>query len=194
MFSRNWIFISLMLASTTVLAAPRHRESHSWVPDTMFAQAGGAADESTSAYALGANWNWNRGRRLGRGYITGYTEASIGSWRTDAAARGGARNYSQFGVTEVLRYFPGDGPHLWFAEIGVGANYITPVYQGEGKSFSTEFNFGDHLAVGRILGQQRLGSVALRLQHFSNGGIDAPNPGENFLQLRYTYQFKFRSR
>ena len=73
--------------------------------------------------------------------------------------------------------------------VGIGANYISPIYRTESKRFSTAFNFGDHAAVGRILGDHRQASVALRLQHFSNGGIDEPNPGENFTQLRYSYQF-----
>ena len=31
--------------------------------------------------------------------------------------------------------------------------------------------------------------LALRLQHFSNAGIKHPNPGENFVQLRYAQGF-----
>ena len=195
MNARTWTLLFLMLASTNALAAPvrgardnRHNNG-TWLPDMMFAQAG-TAQESTSAYALGAVWDWDLNRRYALGVLTGYTEGSLGRWQTDDAARGGSRTYTQVGLTGVLRFFPGHANQHWFTELGIGANYITPVYQGEGKSFSTEFNFGDHVAVGRLLGSHRLASVALRFQHFSNGGIDTPNPGENFLQLRYTYQFK----
>ena len=52
------------------------------------------------------------------------------------------------------------------------------------------FNFGDHLAVGRSFGVQREHELALRVQHFSNGGIKEPNPGETFLQLRYVYRLR----
>lgn len=31
--------------------------------------------------------------------------------------------------------------------------------------------------------------AALRLQHFSNASIRHPNPGENFVQLRYARRF-----
>jgi hypothetical protein len=31
--------------------------------------------------------------------------------------------------------------------------------------------------------------VGLRLSHVSNAGIKEPNPGENFLQLRYARSF-----
>jgi hypothetical protein len=179
----------LLLVSTSALAAPRREQSSRWMPDMMFAQAG-TAQGQTSAWALGAEWDWDWSRRYRHGLLTGYTEGAIGRWQTDEAARGGARLYTQVGVTGVLRFFPGQGNERWFTELGIGANYITPMYQGEGKSFSTEFNFGDHVAFGRLFGTHRLASAALRLQHFSNGGIDSPNPGETFVQLRYTYQFK----
>jgi len=32
--------------------------------------------------------------------------------------------------------------------------------------------------------------VALRIQHFSNAGLSEPNPGANFVQLRYAYTFR----
>ena len=31
--------------------------------------------------------------------------------------------------------------------------------------------------------------LALRIQHFSNGSIKKPNPGENFIQLRYSHSW-----
>jgi lipid A 3-O-deacylase len=46
-------------------------------------------------------------------------------------------------------------------------------------------HFADHLAVGRRFGEGLQPEVALRVQHFSSGGIHRPNPGEDFLQLRY---------
>jgi len=191
MKSQTSIFFALLLASTGALAAPRGESENRWLPDTMFAQVGGNS-ENTDAWALGAVWDWNWSRRYDSGVLTGYTEGTVGRWLTDDDARGGSHSYTQLGVTGVLRFFPGHGGTRWFGEFGLGANYITPVYQGEGKSFSTEFNFGDHIAIGRILGSHRLASVALRFQHFSNAGLETPNPGENFLQLRYTYQFRAR--
>jgi hypothetical protein len=51
------------------------------------------------------------------------------------------------------------------------------------KRFSTAFNFGDHIGIGYRTGR---GEWSLRLQHFSNAGIDTPNPGEDFVQLRWS--------
>jgi lipid A 3-O-deacylase len=188
MNTRTRTFFLLLLASSGALAAtPRHPESRPWVPDTLFAQVG-AAEKATSAYTVGATWNWNWNRRYRFGLVTGYTEATVGRWETEDPGAG-SNWFTQVGITPVLRLYPPIGDNRWFAEVGIGANYISPAYQTEGKRFSTEFNFGDHAAFGRILGDRRQASVALRIQHFSNGGIDAPNPGENFAQLRYSYQF-----
>ncbi len=90
-------------------------------------------------------------------------------------------------MTPVLRLFPGGS--RWFVEGGIGANLLLPIYQSESKRFSTSFNFGDHLAIGRIFGKDGGHEIALRFQHFSNAGIREPNPGENFLQIRYSRRF-----
>ena len=186
MNTRTRFFFVLLLASGSALAAPRHPDRHFWKPDTYFAQVG-AAEKATSAYTVGATWNWNR--QFSFGLVTGYTEATVGRWETEIQGGQETNWFTQVGVTPVLRLFPPIGDNRWFAEVGIGANYISPAYQTDGKRFSTEFNFGDHAAFGRILGDHGQASVALRIQHFSNGGIDAPNPGENFAQLRYSHQF-----
>lgn len=178
----------LLLVSASAFAAPRFPERNPFLPDTLFMQAG-QAEKQTDAYTVGATWNWNWNRQSRFGLLTGYTEAAVGRWHTDDAAPGGDRWFTQVGVTPVLRLFPHTASNRWFGEIGIGANYIAPVWRAEGKSFSTEFNFGDHIGFGRIFGERGEGSVALRYQHFSNGGIDEPNPGLNFAQLRCSYQF-----
>jgi lipid A 3-O-deacylase len=189
MNTRIRIFAVLLLASTSAFAAtPRHPERSFWLPDTYFAQLG-AAEKDTNAYTVGATWNWNWNRQFRFGMVTGYTEATVGRWETEINGGEASNWFTQVGITPVLRLFPPLGDNRWFAEVGIGANYISPAYQTDGKRFSTEFNFGDHAAFGRILGDHRQASVALRIQHFSNGGIDAPNPGENFAQLRYSHQF-----
>ena len=57
------------------------------------------------------------------------------------------------------------------------------------KTFSTRFNFASHLGVGVRLGAQQQHEWLLRVQHVSNAGLKKPNPGENFLQLRYALHF-----
>jgi hypothetical protein len=149
----------------------------------VFLQAG-TAGSATQTYAAGATWDWGWRRQYSFGSISGYSEVSFGRWITDVGG-GGSAWETQVGITPVARWHPRFAP-TWFAEIGIGANLILPIYRSEEKRFSTTFNFGDHLAIGRQFGTRHQHELALRVQHFSNGGIDQPNPGENFVQLRYS--------
>ena len=147
----------------------------------------GAAEQDTRSYTAGAWWNWNWERDYALGRATGYTEFAVGRWSSPDDA-GGDRWVTQIGITPVIRLQPYGAYQNWFVEAGIGANAIFPIYRNGEKRFSTEFNFGDHLAIGRKLdgGKQE---VALRIQHFSNAGLRSPNPGENFLQIRYASRF-----
>jgi hypothetical protein len=156
------------------------------MPTRLFVQAG-VGDDHTHAYVGGAIWDWRWSRQYEFGTFTGYNEAGVGRWTTDRADGGSSSAWStQVGLTPVLRYVPGTETSRWFAEIGIGANVIFPIYQSSDRRFSTRFNFGDHIGVGRFIDAGHRHELILRLQHFSNGGIDHPNPGENFIQLRYS--------
>ena len=154
-------------------------------PDGLFVQGGWLRHVRT--LTLGATWDWNWQRSDDIGLLTGYTEVALGRWQTNGTEDD--RGYTRFGVTPVLRLYPkalGDG---WFGELGIGANVVTPLFRNGGNSFSTTFNFGDHLAIGRRFGTQGEHELALRFEHFSNAGIKRPNPGQNFFQVRYAYRF-----
>jgi Lipid A 3-O-deacylase (PagL) len=73
------------------------------------------------------------------------------------------------GPDSVFRYRPAGGASPWFFEAGVGLTLTTSLYETDRKRFSTTFNFGDHLAVGRNFGQHSEHELSLRLRHFSNG-------------------------
>ena len=159
------------------------------IPSTAFVQAG-IGDQSTRAYIGGFTWDWNWRHHYGFGTLSGYFDADFGRWTTD---RNGVKGYAwmtQLGLTPVLRFRPTGAAADWFAEIGVGPNYILPLYRSGSKRFSSEFNFGDHVAIGRDFGGRGQHELALRAEHFSNAGISHPNPGENFVQLRYSYRFR----
>jgi hypothetical protein len=154
-------------------------------PDAVFSQVG--IGEHVKSMAIGAVWDWKWQRSYNAGLLTGSTELSLGQWRV---REGGDERYStQFGVTPVLRLYPEGIASGWFVEGGIGANAISPSYQNGSDRFSTVFNFGDHVGVRRRFGARGQHEVALRVQHFSNCGIDTPNPGENFVQLRYVQRF-----
>ncbi|MCW5656574.1 MAG: acyloxyacyl hydrolase [Burkholderiaceae bacterium] len=135
---------------------------------------------------VGATWDIPALRGFVWDNTSGYVEASIGRWESDI--NDGSRSsawVTQLGITPVLRWYP-FASSQWFTEAGIGVNVLAPIYRSSDKRFSTVFNFGDHIGVGVQFGEARRHELALRFQHFSNAGIKEPNPGENFLQLRYS--------
>jgi lipid A 3-O-deacylase len=156
-------------------------------PSSVFAQVG-IGDQHTQAYLAGASWDWAWRRQLGPGSVGGYFEGAFGRWTTHDDGIRSTAWPTQISVTPVLRFYPIGSLSHWFAELGVGANYIVPVFDSGRKRFSTEFNFGDHIAIGRQFGRQNRQELSLRVEHFSNAGIEHPNPGENFVQVRYAYR------
>lgn len=97
---------------------------------------------------------------------------------------------TQVGITPVVRLFPSGGAHAWFVEAGIGGNLLMPLYRTRARQFSTVFNFGDHFGLGRVLGYDGNSEIALRIEHFSNASIQKPNPGQNFVQLRYAWNMR----
>jgi lipid A 3-O-deacylase len=174
-----WIALAiyLSLGSGEVYAAA------DLAPSSVFVQAG-IGDQRTTAYTAGLTWDlpWHYDFKYGR--LGVYAEAALGRWRTNDSTQATAWP-TQISATPTLRFYPAHAS-LWFAEVGVGANYIVPIFNSGEKHFSTEFNFGDHVAIGRDFGRSE---VSIRMEHFSNAGIEHPNPGENFGQLRYAYRF-----
>jgi len=174
----RFLMLCLAAASTVVHAAPGALR-----PDAVFVQVGDG--NRTRTATVGADWNLPWRRTLGEGELSGYVEASFGRWWIDEDGMTRSPWVSQLGVTPVLRWNFGKGGHPWFTELGIGANVLTPVFQDKDRRFSTAFNFGDHLGLGRRIGEAD--ELVLRVQHFSNGGIKQPNPGINFVQLRWVH-------
>lgn len=183
MLSRKFVAPLLALFGATIAATLSHEAlGDGLVPARYFLQVGDG-DQKTTAYTFGATWNLSWRYDFSLGTVAAYSEIALGRWHTDDG-RGTTAWPTQLSATPTLRIVPRTAS-TWFAEVGVGANYIVPLFRSGRKRFSTEFNFGDHVAVGHNFGHSE---VSLRMEHFSNAGIEHPNPGENFAQLRYAYQ------
>jgi lipid A 3-O-deacylase len=179
---------ALLAAAASLLGASPCFAQDAWWPSAAFAQAGSAGQ--THQLSAGFVWEWARQWALGPVRLSGYHEAAVAMWSYPDAAGRRTAWLGQVGVTPVLRLRPDDGASPWFAEVGVGLTFTTALYETQRKRFSTSFNFGDHIGVGRNFGVTREHELALRIEHFSNAGIKSPNPGENFVQLRYSYRFR----
>lgn len=149
---------------------------------------GGISDDSRSVVA-GVAWTWVQPSKWGAGNASGYLEPSVGEW---ACHRESGEHYhacsTQIGLTPVIRYEP-SWWERWYMELGIGVDVIVPGWKTDRRRFGSEFNFGDHIGLGRKFGDEGRDEIELRAEHYSNGGIEQPNPGENWFQLRYMHWF-----
>lgn len=130
------------------------------------------------------HWFQENGWALG-----GYWDVSVGHWTPHAQA--GNHEVNDYGLTPVFRYAPmqASGNCIPFLEAGIGAHYLDRPDIYAGRDMTTHFQFGDHIGAGVTLGPQHDWDAMVRFQHLSNGGMQNPNPGINFLQLRLSHWF-----
>jgi lipid A 3-O-deacylase len=88
------------------------------------------------------------------------------------------------GATPILRWWMSPSNAL---EAGIGANLLSSAWIGP-KGMATAYQFGDLLGVVHRFGNTPW-SAGARFTHYSNAGIKHPNPGQNFFQLRVSYDF-----
>lgn len=149
-------------------------------------QAGTSDKGGTGNYTVGVAWPawW----RSSSGSWTASTELLASYWSAKQAS-GDRKGFVQLAAVPMLRYRFDGGRSPWFAEAGIGASFTDKTYTRDGKAFSTRFNFYDTLGVGMTFGAKQENELGVRILHVSNGGYKHPNPGENFVQLRYARSF-----
>ena len=76
---------------------------------------------------------------------------------------------------------------VWFAEFGLGVGYLD-AKRFEEIETSSHWQFAIHAGVGANLGDSSDWMLAIRYNHFSNGYLDQPNPGLDFITLNLLYQ------
>jgi hypothetical protein len=147
----------------------------------------GVAEHSTHSLSGGVVWPWSWRREAAGGELTALTEGYVSYWSARDVA--GRQSFTQLGLVPLVRYRFTQGRSEWFVEGGIGISVTDRLYRTPDKQFSTRFNFVDTVGVGRSFGAQRQHELGMRVVHMSNAGIKRPNPGENFLQLRYAAKF-----
>jgi len=112
-------------------------------------------------------------------------EVELAAWRVPRA-----RDLVEAGYSPVLRLErPLEGGSTLFVEGSIGARLLSHTRVAPDRSLSTAFHFADMVGVGVQWGRHGRSSLGLRFQHLSNLGIKRPNPGMDFLQVRYTHRF-----
>jgi len=153
---------------------------------TLYVQAGWG-EHSTDVLTVGGTLPWNTWRYdLWGGELRGHWDVYASRWSFHAAP-GRSGRLVLLGVTPTLRLHPDGGSSAWFWEAGIGVTLANRRYVARDKEFGSRFNFASHAGVGIHLGTHRQHELLLRLQHVSNAGIKRPNPGGNFIQLRYAH-------
>ncbi|WP_025916337.1 acyloxyacyl hydrolase [Herminiimonas sp. CN] len=142
-----------------------------------------ATGNKTQIVRIGAQWNWaDKWWQSNNSHIGGYWDLTLAQWRgTRYQNRPDAtQNITDIGITPVFR-FQHDSKTGPYAEAGIGAHLLSHAYDNNGRSFSTAFQFGDHIGIGYVFSNKL--DLGLKVQHFSNGGIKHPNSGANFAVL-----------
>lgn len=157
-------------------------------PDGVALQYGLARHGARMA-GVGLVWDWEFERMRKVAELTAHTELMLNQWRGSDAG-GGHPSITQVVVLPSLRMQLARGTSPTFFEVGIGASWMDGLTGTPQKRFSTHWNFYDMLGVGHTLGgvggHHELG---LRWVHVSNAGLKRPNPGQDFLQLRYMMRF-----
>lgn len=185
-----FIVVTAILGFVTAAGAEPSPTRARTAIDTVYVKS--ALSENGTAFDVGVGWDkshwlWSS-RPAG---LTLSLDAEIGRWQTFHGQRSPKEDhFTHFGVTPMFRYSLSRAERMeWFVEGGVGPHFIVPLYRTESKRFSTSFNFQDLIGTGLRFGEDRQHELTLYIAHFSNGKIEVPNPGENYLQMRYLYNF-----
>jgi lipid A 3-O-deacylase len=182
-----WHLVPCAGLTGLLLATALAAVSEGAIAKTPAAFAQLAYGEDTMASTLGLQWHpgwhyhWPGGPE---GSV--YLEAEVGRWEVARPHRHGAAWVSQWSVVPVFRWKPQSAANHYL-EVGIGAAWVAPVYRRDDKQFSSRFQFRDHVALGWFVGHRRQWEVSLRVQHFSNAGIEQPNPGINMVGLRLAF-------
>ena len=147
----------------------------------------GYGDDSTRVIRAALQSRWQHHPSLAdrkEWRLAGYWEFSAGVF--DNPDNTGA----DIGVTPVIRVERGVGQESFFwLEAAVGFHLVTRRISAD-RIFSTSFQFGDHIGAGLRFGPGGRYDLGLRLQHLSNGSIQSPNPGINFLNACFQYRLE----
>lgn len=138
---------------------------------------------------LGLQWKWdNKWWQSNGTHIGGYWDLGLAKWQENRFqnVEGNSQSLTGIGITPVFRLQSDTltGP---YGEVGIGAHYLSDLYDNNGRRLSTRFEFGDRIGVGYVFREHL--DLGLLFEHYSNGGIKKPNNGVNFAIVRMRYQF-----
>lgn len=89
-------------------------------------------------------------------------------------------------VTKVFYQVADKYPLRW--EFGIGVSLVDDT-RFAGKDIGSHYQFEDRLGLSLSFGEDLRQMASIRYMHYSNGGLNSKNPGMDFLNMAYSYQF-----
>ena len=174
---RNSCLLVFILCSQPVLA------------DFSTVLTAGIAEDASAIHAgvqlpLEPTWGFFRSPK-----ISAILEFSVGRWQGRSSNRDN-NSLVDVAALPAIRYHPdGNRQRGFFLEGGIGAHLLSRTRIHQDRRFGSAFQFGDLIGIGWLLGDGGRYETGLRFHHVSNGDIQQPNQGINFLEFRFVGRF-----
>ena len=121
------------------------------------------------------------------GDVNLYLELSANKWRYGDPAE--YDDNLAIALSPVLtRQFATVDDKALFWEFGIGVSFLDKK-RFAGKNLGSYYQFEDRLGLTLALDPAKKRSISLRYFHYSNGGLEKPNPGMDFINLSYAWRF-----
>jgi len=161
--------------------------SSAYALDGVSVERGEWSHSSFTNLAAQESWSFDNDFLI-RHDLTTYWEFNAGEIRGNKShdINGEVQTVTDVGITPVLRRH-GEGDTRFFSEIGIGANYMSAIFNNDSRVMGTRFQFGDFVGVGYKF--ETGIEMTVRFQHFSNAGIREPNPAFNYGIVKLAYAF-----
>ena len=166
-------FIFLLMMTTVSLNSERARAATLFPTDYRVAVAG---DKFEGTELVAVAFKLRPPRRLRARYM----ELVVGSLTSSVENRA----FLSFGPVWRLPLGRSDA----FIDVGLSPTLLDGSSLN-GRDLGGSFHFTSSIAFGMTVGQREAVSVALRLQHTSNGGLRSTNPGLDMLGFNVAYDF-----
>ena len=143
----------------------------------------------TTIYQLAAQQSWkNDWAWLAENHLVTYWEVGVADMegRKFNDIAGQKHSLIDFGFTPVLRW-QGNSELGTYAEVGIGVHYLTERYNNNGRIMGGEFQFGDYVGTGYVFPNHL--DLSVKFKHYSDAGIERPNPAVNFVMIKLSYPF-----
>ena len=139
----------------------------------------GRGDDRTSALRIGLTDRWHKRTMIEEWRLAGYWELAGSVWDNPDEST------ADVSLTPVFRV----ERKSIYVEAAIGAHLVTSRISAA-RVFSTALQFGSHFGTGFYFGAGQRYDLGVRLQHISNGHLESPNPGINFVLVRLQYSLE----